>query len=91
MADMNFKPVEKELEKLIKKRITDEGLVKSGKLLKSISVSYKDGEFSVTAEDYYKYLDEEHNISEGAIYSQEFITFFENFLATEIEKQINIK
>ena len=86
--DINYKPVEKELERLIKKKIKDEGLVKTGKLLKSISVSYKNGEFEVTAEDYYAYLDEEYNISEGAIYSNEFISFFESHLAEQIEKNI---
>jgi hypothetical protein len=88
MKDINFKPVEKELERLIKKKIKDEGLVKTGKLLNSISVSYKSGTFQVTAEDYYEYLDEEYNISESVVNSNEFISFFESHLAKEIEKNI---
>lgn len=88
MDKINYKPVEDKLEQLIKKRIIDEGLVKSGKLLKSISVSYKNGSFQVTAEDYYEYLDEKHNLSEGAVYSNEFISFFEDFMAKQIENNI---
>jgi hypothetical protein len=88
MKDINFKPVEKELERLIKKKIKDEGLVKTGKLLNSISVSYKSGTFQVTAEDYYEYLDEEYQISESVVNSNEFISFFESHLAKEIEKNI---
>jgi hypothetical protein len=88
MKDINFKPVEKELERLIKKKIKDEGLVKTGKLLNSISVSYKSGTFQVTAEDYYEYLDEEYQISESVVNSNEFISFFESHLAKQIEKNI---
>jgi len=89
MEEIDFGIVERELERIIKKQIKDEGLVKTGTLLDSIKVSYKDGVFSVTAEDYYKFLDEEHNLSQGAIDSIEFLAFFEKFLIGEFEKKIN--
>lgn len=86
--DINYKPVAEKLESLIKKKIKDEGLVKTGKLLNSISVSYKNGVFQVTAEDYYEHLDEKHKISESVLNSNEFISFFESHLAKQIEKNI---
>lgn len=88
MAEINYKPIADKLEELIKKKIKDEKLVETGKLLGSISVKFNNGSFDVIAEDYYKYLDAKYNISESVIESNEFTSFVEEHMAKEIEKLI---
>ena len=88
MIDIDYTPITKKSEDLIKKRIKQLGLVKTGKLLNSISVSYDGNVFLVTAEDYFSVLDEKHNISDYVFNSPEFISFVENYMVEQIEKQI---
>jgi hypothetical protein len=90
MANINYTPVCKKIESLIKKELRDGGHVKTGKLLKSIEVKYNGNGFDILAEEYYTYLDEEFGITEAVFNSDEFINFMENFLSDEIEKQIKI-
>lgn len=87
MVEINYKPIEDKLTELIKKKIREDGLVKSGKLINSISTKFDGTSFVIMAEDYYKYLDAEYNISQEVIESNEFTSFLEDYLAKEIEKQ----
>jgi hypothetical protein len=89
MEEINWAPISNKIEELIKERIKDLGLVKTGKLLNSIKVSSdSEGNFSITAEDYYNYLDEEYNISRYVLEGSELISFIENYVSTQIEKNI---
>jgi hypothetical protein len=88
MININYDPICREIERQIKKRIRQLGLVKTGKLLDSISVSYNGTSFLVTAEDYFEYLDKEHNISDYVFESAVLISFIENYMVQQIEKQI---
>lgn len=85
---MDYRPIEKKMEEMIKKIIKEEGLVKTGKLLNSISVKYSDDTFSVTAEDYYTALDEKYKITEQALNSPEFTSWLGEYMASQIEKDI---
>jgi len=88
MSDLSidWNPISKLLEKLIKQKITSEKLVKSGKLLNSIEVkSDGNGNFSVIAEDYFKFLDSEHKISESVLNSDEFTDFVQEEIARQIQ------
>lgn len=85
-SEIDYAPVCRKLEDLIKKKIQDEGLVDSGTLLKSIHAYYKDGNFYVDGEDYFKYLDDKHGISQSIYESDEFIIYMEDFMITQIEK-----
>jgi hypothetical protein len=86
--EIDYLPIERKIKELLKQKIEKEGLVASGKLLNSIEVHFKNGSLEIIAEDYYKYLDEEHGLTDFLIYSEELADFIENYLATEIEKQI---
>ncbi len=89
---LDFKPIAKKIEDLIKKRISDLGLVDTGTLLNSISVSTNGiGSFEVTAEDYYSVLDEKYNISNYALESEELTSFIEEEIARQINKEIDEK
>lgn len=88
MADINYKPIENKIKVMIQDRIKELGLVKSGKLLNSISVSYSDSGFKISAEDYFEYLDEKYNISEYVLYSDELTDFIEDYLVKELENNI---
>lgn len=90
MNIIDWTPVSKKIEELIKKKISQEGLVSSGKLLSSIKViSTINGNFNIEAEDYYVYLDEKYKITESVFNSNEFSFFIENFLAKQIEKSLD--
>lgn len=73
------------LEELIKKRIKDLGLVKTGSLLNSVKVIVSDETFEVEANDYYEKLDEEYDISKYVLESRE----FQNYIAEVLEKEID--
>lgn len=88
--EIDYKPIEKKLQSLMKKRIKDLGLVKTGRLLRSVKVTAgKDGDMKIEAEDYFEHLDEEHNISSYVLDSDEFIKFSEDEIAKQIEQQID--
>lgn len=86
--DIDLTPIEREIERLLKSRIKELGLVKTGKLLNSISVYYSGNGFNISAEDYFTELDDKHNISEYVLYSDELEKFIEEYLAKELEKKI---
>ena len=88
MIDINYDPICREIERQIKKRIRQLGLVKTGKLLNSISVTTNGETFFVSAEDYFSILDEKHNITDYVFDSTTLISFIENYMVQQIEKQI---
>lgn len=88
---MDLEPIANKIEEMIKEKIKEEGLVKTGTLLNSIKVTAKsDGSFSVEAEDYFKYLDEEHGITESVFNSNELIDFIEEYIFEQIENDNTI-
>ncbi len=88
MAEINFNPICKKIEQMIKKELKDGGHKKSGHLEESIKVTYSNEVFSLVAEDYFTKLDEKYGISDAVLNSDELITFIENYLAEQTEKQI---
>lgn len=76
------------LQKLLKARIKQLGLIDTGLLYDSISV-YPDGDssFIVKAEDYFKYLDGDYNIISYCVNSKEFLDYVEQ----SIKEDINIE
>ena len=87
--DIDFGPIEKKLEELIKKKITDDGLVKTGTMRDSIKVSSTKEGFTVSGVDYFLYLNAEYNILGEVAESKEFLSYMENEIARQIEKQMN--
>lgn len=85
----NWTPTAKFIQKLIKDKLIEKELVKTGKLLDSIEViSNGEGEFSVIAEDYFKYLDSKYNISNEVFESQELVDFIEKEMARQIDNYL---
>ena len=83
--EIDYSPVCRKMEDLIKDKIEKEGLVETGKLLHSVKVYFKDGNFYVEAEDYFKYLDDKHGISNSIYESEEFNIFMQDFMIKQIE------
>ena len=87
---MGFSKIAKKIEEMIKDSITSKGLVKSGKLLRSIKVTVDDkGTYSIKAEDYFPYLDAEHNILKEVFDSPELDKYIENVMTDEFNKALN--
>lgn len=88
--EINLDPIAQKIEDMIKQKIKDEGLVKTGKLLNSISVkSDGKGGFDIFAEDYFKYLDEEHQISSSVFNSTELNDFITEYIYNYINDSLN--
>lgn len=85
---MNYITIAAKLEELIKKKITEDGLVKSGKMRDSIKVSAGPDGFKVSAVDYFLYLNKEYNIMGEVIASSEFKQFMQKELSKQIEREI---
>lgn len=87
---MNWKPVANKIEEMIKQSITDLGLVKTGKLLRSIKVTVDDnGTYSIKAEDYFEFLNKEYKIVDTIIESSELNNYIEKYLEVEINKALD--
>jgi hypothetical protein len=73
-----------EIEKEIKNRIQQLGLVKTGSLLNSISVTQNnDGGYNINANDYFVYLDEEYDITNYVFSLQSVL----DAIADDVEEQ----
>lgn len=82
---MNWKPVANKIEEMIKESIVDNRLVKTGKLLKSISVSADNkGNYTISAEDYFPYLDLEYKILDKIFKSSELEQFIQKVYVDDI-------
>lgn len=66
--------INKQIENLIKAKIKEKGLVKTGNLLNSIKVTSTSSGFNIKAADYFTYLNSEHKITEEVFSSKEFKT-----------------
>ncbi len=87
---MKFDKVADKIEEMLKDRIKELGLVKTGRLLNSISVKATDeGGFTIIAEDYFTVLDEEHNISEYVFNSDELADFIGEQVSEQLQKEID--
>lgn len=87
--EINWTNIENKIEQMLKDKIKEEGLVKTGRLLNSIKViADGNGSFKIQAEDYFKYLDDEHNLSSSVFGSSELKNFIEKEMADQIEKQL---
>lgn len=85
---MTTQDVCKQLDKLFQDEIKRQGLVKSGRLLRSIKWSYSNAGFNMSCEDYYTYLDAKHKITENVLGSQLFKDILEKYYAGIIEDEI---
>lgn len=86
MGKINWDKIAKKIQDMLKQKIKEEGLVKTGTLLNSIKVySNGDGTFKIEGEDYFKYLDDEYNISSSVFNSSELASYMENVMAEGIE------
>ena len=86
--EIDYQPLCQKLEELIKSNIIKNGLVSSGKMLSSISVSYSDGSFWCTAIDYFQFLYQKYDLLQDAVNSVEFTSFSEKYLSEQMEKNI---
>ena len=80
--------VPREVEDLIKKRITQLRLVDTGDLLKSINVTYINGQININALEYFKYLDKRYDIMGYVIKSSEFQKIIAQNAKEEILKEL---
>ena len=80
--------VPREVEELIKKRITQLKLVDTGDLLKSINVTYINGQININALEYFKYLDKRYDIMGYVIKSSEFQKIIAQNAKEEILKEL---
>ena len=87
MIDQNI--IAKKIEDLIKQKITDDGLVKTGAMRDSIKVFPVAGGFDVSAVPYFLYLNSEYKIMEEVVNSSEFNTWLSNYLNMEIQQEFN--
>lgn len=88
-SQINWAPVAKKIEDLIKQKIRMEGLVKTGKLIESIKVTWTaDGDFTLMAEDYFWVLDEKYKIMEWVYNSNEFADLYIDFVTYYFEREL---
>ncbi len=77
------------IEELIKREIKNKGLVKTGKLLNSITVNIKQTSsglsVEVEGEDYFEFLDDEHDITRDAFNSTTFSSIQEKLEEAYVE------
>lgn len=81
--------ISEKIEELIKKKIIELGLVKSGRMLHSISVKESQNGYSVSCVDYFEPLDKRYNIVESVVNSPELVLFIQRDLTKEIEDSFN--
>jgi hypothetical protein len=86
---IDYNKIARKIEDLIKEKIEEKGLVKTGRLLKSIKVT-PDGKggFDIKGEDYFTPLDEEYGISDEVFSSNELISFIEKETAKAFAQTI---
>lgn len=89
MLNIDNNKIAKKIEELIKAKIKEKGLIKTGRLYNSIKVSTSnDVGFKIEAEDYYESLDIEHNISKEVFESAELNDFIQKEFLEAIERNI---
>lgn len=81
----------KDLEEALRDIIVKEGLVDTGRLKNSVSITLKNNEIDILVEDYYKYLDKPYNLTKQFENSKAFdvaIKRLENSIGNDIENSI---
>lgn len=79
----------KKLEHLIKQKITELKLVKTGRMLNSIEVIETEDSFVIKSVDYFPYLDEKYKITESVLNSLEFSNYIDYYYETILMRDIN--
>lgn len=81
-----------EIEELIlealREVIIEKGLVDTGKLLNSIRVEINNYNIDIIAEDYFKFLDEKHNITNDLLNSSKYQTAVDMLVEHLIKEQL---
>jgi molecular chaperone DnaK (HSP70) len=83
--------ISKDIEDTLKDIIQKEGLIDTGRLYNSVSVTIKGNEIDVETEDYYKYLDEDYQLTKQLENSTAFdnaIKRLEEGISKQIENNI---
>lgn len=81
----------KDLEEALKDIIVKEGLVDTGRLKNSVSITLKNNEIDISVEDYYKYLDKPYNLTKQFENSKAFdvaVKRLEESIGKDIENSI---
>ena len=81
----------KDLEEALRDIIVKEGLVDTGRLKNSVSITLKNNEIDISVEDYYKYLDKPYNLTKQFENSKAFdvaVKRLENSIGNDIENSI---
>lgn len=78
------------IENMIKKSILDKGLVKTGRMLNSISVTENDTGYSINSVDYFAYVNDEYSIVDDVLNSPELALFIETTIKEEFENILKI-
>ncbi len=84
-----YKIIAKELERLIKAKIKELSLYKSGKMYNSINVSAVNSGFKVFAVDYFEFQNKKYNIVGSVVKSPEFSKFMAKAITSTIIDKIN--
>lgn len=83
---LDYNPIAKEIQRLLKKLIRDLQLIKTGNMYKSINViADKKGNFSIEAVDYFVYVDAKYNLVDIVFDMPELADFIENEIAYQID------
>ena len=82
--------ISRDIEDTLKDIIQKEGLIDTGRLYNSVSVTIKDNELEIETEDYYKYLDEKYQLTKQLENSSAFDNAIKR-LEEGISKQIETK
>ncbi len=81
--------IEKQIEELIKNRITKLKLIDTGALLASINVTLVNGKINIEAKEYFKYLDERYDILNYVTSSSEFNDIISKIIEENILKELD--
>lgn len=80
--------INKEVENLIKEKIKEKGLVKTGHLLNSIKVTSSAKGFKIKAADYFTFLNKEHEILSEVFASKEFKTLLVKLAVQQVSENL---
>lgn len=86
---MNYEAIANKIEELIKADIKSKGLIKTGAMYNSIIVtSSGDGDYNISAVDYFIYVDGNNDITKDVFASKELSDFIEREYTIFIEKEL---
>lgn len=86
---MDYSAIANKIEEMIKADIKEKGLIDTGAMYNSIQVdSTGDGDYNISAVDYFKYVDGDNNIVKDVFNSKELSEFIENEYVRFIESTL---